>query len=47
MEMIVNMEEGHMPGQILPVTIVVKRAISRNNTGQKEMVIVVTHPISP
>ena len=45
-EMVVALEEGHLPGQIKLVTSVVKRAISRKTTGQQEMVLVVTHPRS-
>ena len=29
MEILVALEEGHLPGQILPVTSMVKRAISK------------------
>ena len=46
-EMIVDLEEGHLPGQIKPVTSVVKRVISRKTAGQREMVLVVTHTRSP
>ena len=47
MEMVVDLEEGHMPGHILLFTSVVKRAISRKTSGQREMAIVGTHPRSP
>ena len=47
MEMVVALEEGHLPGQIMGlVTGVVKMAISRKTAGQREMVLVVTHPRS-
>ena len=45
-EMVVDLEEGHLPGHIKLVTSVVKRATSRNNAGQQEMFLVVTHPRS-
>ena len=46
-EMVVAMEEGHLPGQIKLVTSVVKRAIPRKTAGQQDMVLVVTNPRSP
>ena len=45
-EMVLALEEGHLPGQIKPVTSVVKRAISRKTAGQREMDLVGTHPRS-
>ena len=46
-EMVVVLEESHLPGQIQLVTNVVKRAISIKTAGQQDMVLVVTHPIIP
>ena len=47
MKMVVAMEEGNIPGQIRLVTNVVKRAISRNTKGQREMALVGTDTIIP
>ena len=47
-EMVVALEEGHLPGQIMGlVTSVVKRAISIKTARQQEMVLVGYHPIIP
>ena len=46
-EMIVDLEEGHLPGQIKPVTSEVKRAISRYTASKREMALVGTHPRIP
>ena len=46
-EMIVPLDEGNLPGQIRLVTNVVKMSISIKNAGQREMVLVGTHPRSP
>ena len=45
-EMIVALEEVHLPGQIKLVTSAIKRAISRNAAGQRYMVLVLAHPRS-
>ena len=45
--MIVALEKGHLPGQMGNVTGVVKMAIARKTVGQRQMVIMVTHPRSP
>ena len=45
-EMIVALEEGHLPGQIKLVTSAIKRAISRKTAGQRDRVLVLTHPRS-
>ena len=47
MEMIVALEEGHLPGQIQLITSVVQGAISRKTAGQREVALVGTHPIIP
>ena len=47
MEMIVALEEVHLPGQIYLGTSVVKMAISIKIAGQLEMALVVTHPRIP
>ena len=44
--MIVALEEGHLLGQIKLVTSAIKRAISINTAGQRDMVLVLTHPRS-
>ena len=46
-EMVVALEEVHMPGNIWLVTSVVKRAISIKTTGQREMDLVVIHSRIP
>ena len=45
-EMVVALEEGHLPVQIKLVTSEVKRAISRKTAGQRDMVLVLSHPRS-
>ena len=46
-EMVVALEEGHLPGQIYIVTSVVKGDISRKTAGQRKIAPVGTHPRSP
>ena len=41
-----TLEEGHLSIQILLVTSVAKRAISRKTAGQRELALAVTHPRS-
>ena len=46
MEVLVALEEGHLPDNMGLVTIVVKIAISRKTAGQRETALVGTHPRS-
>ena len=46
-EMSVHMEEGRISSQIWVATSVARREISRNNEGQRELALMVTHPRSP
>ena len=46
-EIVVALDEGHLPGKIWLVTSVAKRAISRKTTGQTEMYMVGIYPRSP
>ena len=46
MYVVVDLEEGNLPGQIRLVTSLLKMAISRKTAGHKEMDLVGNHPIS-